>query len=67
MLKLPLEQFHRLTEFWRVNPVPVFPMLLQKIIQPQLSGCPNRGLQTPPNRLPVNFDFAKVVSADNVL
>jgi hypothetical protein len=42
-------------------------MLLQKIIQLQLRGCPNRRLQTLPDRFAVNFDFPKVVSADNVL
>jgi hypothetical protein len=44
MLKLPLEQFHRLTELRRVDFVPVFSMLLQEIVQPQLRGCPNRCL-----------------------
>jgi hypothetical protein len=34
MLKFLLEQFHRLAEFRRVNLVPVFPTLLEKIIQP---------------------------------
>jgi hypothetical protein len=67
MLKLPLEQFHRLLEFWRVNLVPVLPMLLQEIIQPQLRGGPHGSLQTPTNGLAVNFDFAKIVPADNVL
>lgn len=37
-LQLSFEKLHRLFEFRRINLVPVFPALLEKIIQPQLRG-----------------------------
>ena len=67
MFKLRLEPFHRFTEFRRGNLVPVFPMFLEEIIQFQLPGRADRGLQALPDHFSVNFNFPKVIPADNVL
>jgi len=42
-------------------------MLHEELIQIQLLRCPHGCLQTLPDRLALNFNFPKVVSADNVL
>jgi len=67
MFKFLFEHFHNLAELWWVDAVSIFPLLFQKIIQPQLGGGPNVVCRLFRIFFAVYFNFPKIVSADNVL